>query len=254
MLQRSLPDCFHDMSFNDQDIATQLLTAYIGCVKIKQLDQLIFDEIDVFGARAFDEANIDRLIHRFENEGCRRLDPDTWIPCEVSSSQERIEELDQHNPIEKDLPDGVKLHCFQGKHRIGAAREWLAPNDIWWNFEVYDKDKLTPECRRRLRESDKRCHVFSDGEIFRNVRHYQQLREDVSAGEWLARWSPTKCREFNRIYQPKKNHQQFRVLGQCLDSLLCFPALWTSWHMGTHLPSLRCPEVRITAMLWKAGG
>ncbi|PYH98844.1 hypothetical protein BO71DRAFT_457304, partial [Aspergillus ellipticus CBS 707.79] len=212
------------MTFNDQDIATQLLTAYIGCVKIKQLDQLVFEEIDIFGSRAFDETNIDRLIHRFDNEGCRRLDPDTWIPCEIN------------------LPDGVQIQCFQGKHRIGAARAWLAPNDIWWIFEVYDKDKLSPECRRRLRESNKRYHAFSDGEIFRSVRHYQQIGEHVSAGEWLARWSPNKCREFNRIYQPKRNHQQVQDLGERLDSLLCFPALWTSWHMGTHLLSLRCPE------------
>ena len=67
------------------------------------------------------------------------------------------------------------------------------------------------------------------------VRHYQLLGENVSAGEWLARWSPNKCREFNRIYKPKINHQETWLLGERLDSLLCFPALWTSWHMGTHL-------------------
>lgn len=234
------------MASDDLTIARQLSAAEIGSVKIHQLNQLLFDDIDIFGSRAFRQSNVDRILHRFDYEGCRRLDPLTWIPCEIKLSelQPLVSGLSSGDPKEIILPDDWNLHCFQGKHRIAAAREWLAPSDTWWIFNLYDAEKLSDDCRRRLRECDSRSHTFSDGEIFRNIRHYQQREEIDAAKEWLARWSPTKCGEFNRIYEPKgKSQDEFRCLGRRLDALLCFPALWTPWHMGTHLPSLKCPEV-----------
>lgn len=63
------------MTVNDLTIARQLSAAEIGPVKLQQLDRLVFDDIDVFGSRGFQKSNIDRLVHRFDYEGCRRLDP-----------------------------------------------------------------------------------------------------------------------------------------------------------------------------------
>lgn len=63
------------MALNDLTVARQLEVAQLGCVKIEQLDQLLFEDIDVFGSRALEQSNIDRLLYRFEHEGCRRLDP-----------------------------------------------------------------------------------------------------------------------------------------------------------------------------------
>lgn len=238
------------MAVDDLQIARQLSAALIGSVRIQQLDQVIFEDIDILGSRALNVSKIDRLVHRFDYEGCRRGDPLTWVPCKLRQSEFQhilTGSSDNGDPPAITLPHGWKLHCFQGKHRIAAARRWLPPNDLWWYFEVYDADKLNENCQKKLRECEKRSHTFSDGEIFRNVRYYQQRGETASANEWLARWSPIKCREFTRIYEPKENKCEFRDLADSLDSLLHFPALWTSWHMGTHLPSLRCPEVIFTS-------
>lgn len=163
------------MAANDLRIARQLSAVEIGSVQIHQLDRLLFDDIDIFGSRGFKQCNIDRLLHRFDYEGCRRLDPLTWIPCKIKFSELQpllSESFSSSDPREITLPDGFNLSCFQGKHRIAAARQWLAPNDIWWNFNLYDADKLNDDCRRKLRECDTRSHPFSDGEIFRNIRHY----------------------------------------------------------------------------------
>ncbi|CAI7656446.1 unnamed protein product [Penicillium crustosum] len=58
------------MASDDLTIARQLSAAEIGSVKIHQLSQLLFDDIDIFGSRAFRQSNVDRLLHRFDYEGC----------------------------------------------------------------------------------------------------------------------------------------------------------------------------------------
>jgi hypothetical protein len=235
------------MSHNDLEISRQLKAAHIGTVRIQQLHLLLWEDIDVYGSRAFKQSKVDDLVHRFNYEGCRRLDPLTWIPCEVPVAELQsllTDTLAIGDPKEVKLPEDCRLPCFQGQHRVAAALQWLPPSDLWWNVDLYDSQILNEDCRQRLRECDARAQSFSDGEIFRNVRHYQQQGKTEAAQEWLAKWSPTKCREFNRIYEPKESQSEFRCLGQKLDSLLAFPALWTSWYMGTHMPSLKCPEVR----------
>jgi hypothetical protein len=153
------------------------------------------------------------------------------------------EDLRFDDPKHITLPEGSEILCYQGRHRIAAALQWLPPSDIWWTFNLYDLDKLNEDSKRRLREEGGRSRTFSDREIFRYVRHYQQQGVIKAANEWFARWTLTKCREFRRIYEPKAKQAEFRDLAKHLDMLLCFPALWISWHMGTHLPSLNCPEV-----------
>lgn len=234
------------MAVNNLETSRRLIAARIGSFKVHGLNQLLFEGNDVYGSQAFRESQVDRIIHRFEHEGCRRLDPLTWIPCEMLASdlQSIVGNISSTGYFQDlQLPGGWNLHCFQGQHRIAAALHWLDPNDYWWNFEIYDSAQLNDDCRRRLREFDQSPQSFSDGEIFRNIRHYQQRGETDAAGEWLAKWSPTKCREFNRIYYPKESKDAFNSMGEKLDSLLPFPALWKSWFMGTHLPSLKCPEV-----------
>lgn len=206
----------------------------------------------MYGSQAFRQSKVDSIIHRFEQEGCRRLDPLTWIPCEVAATdlQQLVEpSLSAGYFQDLQVSEGVNLHCFQGQHRIAAALQWLDPNDHWWNFEIYDSAQLNDACRRRLREFDQNSQNFGDGEIFRNIRHYQRGGKAEAAKEWLAKWSPTKCREFNRIYCPKASTAAFTSLGDMLDLLLPFSVLWISWFMGTYLPSLRCPEVR-KSLIW----
>lgn len=236
------------MAAKDLDIAQQLDAALIGSVKVCQLDQLCFESLDVCGSRSLNQGNIQRLLHRFNNEGCRRFDPLTWITAEVSpfelqqlKTTNSVEYLTKDHPTELKLQPGCTVHCFQGRHRLAAATIWLSPDDQWWNLILYDSTKLTAEARRKLREAERISQEFSDGDIYRNVRNYQQRGDAEPAGEWLARWTPTKCRDFKKIYEPKvDNHRDFR---ENLDALLRFPALWPPWLMGTHLLSLQCPEV-----------
>ena len=236
------------MAAKDLEIAQQLDAALIGTVKVYQIDQLLFESLDVCGARSLNQGNVRRLLHRFNKEGCRRSDPLTWITAEVLPSELQqlmtagsVECLTRENPTELKLQLGCTVRCFQGQHRLAAAKIWLSPDELWWNLILYDSTKLTADARRKLREAEYISQEFSDGDIYRNVRYYQKRGETEPAGEWLARWTPTKCRDFKQIYQPKvDNHRSFR---ENLDALLLFPALWAPWLMGTHLLSLQCPEV-----------
>lgn len=237
------------MDSTELDVALQLEAANLGSVKVRQLNQLVFEDIDVQGSRALNQSRIKNIIHRFEHEGCRRFDPLTWIPCEISKSalelllQANFQSLSLGSPIDLELQEGSEILCLQGQHRITAALEWLAPNDRWWHLIIYDSDQLNAGCRKRLREAENGSQIFSDGEIFQNIRHYQLRGEEKPAQEWLAKWSPSKCRDFNRIYSPKTSQDQRKILANKLDTLLAFPALWVHWLMGTHLTSLNCPEV-----------
>ncbi|KAB8256767.1 hypothetical protein BDV32DRAFT_152923 [Aspergillus pseudonomiae] len=235
----------------DLDIAHQVNDAILGSVKLRQLDQLLFEGLEVYGTKSLDQRNVKHLLHRFGKEGCRRMDPLTWIPAELSPSElqqllalNSLHGLTRADPKEIKLQQNWKLRCLQGKHRVAAANQWLDYSDIWWNFILYDSTKLTAESRRKLREADSSSREFGDGEIFRNIRFYQKRGDGEAAGEWLARWTPTKCRDFYQIYKEKAGQEDhgYNNLRDGLDALLSFPALWRSWHMGTHLSSLNCPE------------
>ncbi|KAB8256794.1 hypothetical protein BDV32DRAFT_152947 [Aspergillus pseudonomiae] len=235
----------------DLDIAHQVDNAILGSVKVRQLDQLLFEGLEVYGTKSLDQRNVRHLLHRFDKEGCRRMDPLTWIPAELSPSElqqllalNSLQGLTRGDPKEIKLHQSWKLRCLQGKHRLTAANQWLDYGDLWWNFILYDSTKLTAESRRKLREADSSSREFGDGEIFRNVRYYQKRGDGEAAGEWLARWTPTKCRDFYQIYKekPGQDDHGYNNLREGLDALLKFPALWHSWHMGTHLSSLNCPE------------
>lgn len=231
----------------DLEIAHQIEQAYICDVKVSQLDQLVFDTEFV------DEKNVKQLRHRFNEEGCRRLDPLTWIPARVTQAElrdiipsELPQSLKYENIHDVTLQQGWKIRCFQGKHRVTAAMEWLEDHgdERWWVLTLYDPSKLGPNACIRLQKQECGSRQFCDGEIYRNVRHYQTQGNSQAAGEWLARWSVTKCRDFKQIYHSKANrHREFR---ENLENLLPFKGLWTSWLMGAHLLSLQCPEVRCT--------
>lgn len=53
------------------------------------------------------------------------------------------------------------------------------------DFDLYDSTKLDDDCRRRLREFDGKSQSFSDGEMFRNIRHFQLDGDTVAARQWL---------------------------------------------------------------------
>ena len=63
------------MATKDLETARKLTAARIGSFRVRELDQLLFKGSDVYRSRAFRQSQINRLIHRFEHKGCRRLDP-----------------------------------------------------------------------------------------------------------------------------------------------------------------------------------
>lgn len=235
---------------SDPAIASNIAQARIATLKIRQFDCLDFEGPNIPGARCLDSRNVKRLIHRFENEGCRQLDPATWIPCELSrqqlgrliSSEAAIASLSQNPPPEVTLTEETRPLCFQGQHRTAAAVQFLNREDAWWVLDIHDSAILTADGRQRLREGEFIPQEFCDGEIYRNIRLCERRGDVVGAKRWLAKWSSTKCDDFNQLHHPDRKdfHQAFKSE---MDSLLEFPGLWKSWQMGCHLLSWQCPEV-----------
>ena len=164
------------MAAKDLEIAQQLDAALIGTVKVYQIDQLLFESLDVCGARSLNQGNVRRLLHRFNKEGCCCSDPLTWITAEVLLSELQqlmtagsVECLTRENPTELKLQSGCTVRCFQGQHRLAAAKIWLSPDELWWNLILYDSTKLTADARRKLREAEYISQEFSDGDIYCNV-------------------------------------------------------------------------------------
>lgn len=125
------------MAPNDLEFSRQLAAARMGSVKIQGLNQLVFEDINVPGSRALAQSRIDHFLHRFELEGWRRLDPLTWIPSEIPSSElQKLADngLSVGGITDLQLPEGQVLYCFQGQHRIAAALQWLPPNAFLWTY------------------------------------------------------------------------------------------------------------------------
>jgi hypothetical protein len=68
---------------SDCTVAQNIDQAQFGCVKVRQLDQLLFEGTEVPSACYFDYGNIRCLIHQFDKEGCHCLNPATWIPRKI---------------------------------------------------------------------------------------------------------------------------------------------------------------------------
>lgn len=63
------------MAPTELDITRQLDTASLGSVKVRELNRLVFKDIDIRGSQALNQSRVKNLIHRFNHEGCRRLNP-----------------------------------------------------------------------------------------------------------------------------------------------------------------------------------
>lgn len=113
---------------------------FLGCARIS-LEQLL-----ITSARPEDERNTDRLVTIFK-DSCERDDQAHFLPAIIESSvlYQALHysgldaaQLRAHPPPVLKLPDGVKLRCLHGLHRVLAARQVLAPKDHWWNVELYE--------------------------------------------------------------------------------------------------------------------
>ena len=111
-------------------------------VRLRSLDfpQDSFDDLD--------PVNVARLRSCLRRNCCR-LDVHNFIPAiiderslrdalEVSRlSRERLLSCPNGDIPELTFPEGFRLQCLHGRHRIEAAKDVLPPGDKWWTVDLY---------------------------------------------------------------------------------------------------------------------
>ena len=225
-----------------------------GSAKIT-LQQLRFEGENVPGGRALNYKNVDRLSTVFTSEGCLRLEPDHHIP--VLIEQEKLDRaLELSNVGQSDLLDfrrvpptlsfdGLEpIFALHGRHRIEAARRFLDPFDQWWVVDLYSTE-LSTAAKVDLRTEYSNERGFSDGDVFRHLRHYQLADNAIQAGKWRARLSDSKHTDIQTL------QSRYQAMSKAFDELLPFIGLWPSVQLGTfhRILTLNCEEVSMGVRL-----
>ncbi|KAJ5109964.1 hypothetical protein N7532_002609 [Penicillium argentinense] len=152
------------MSSSDSWTASQRF--YRGRAKVR------LNNLDVTGvsARTTREEHIQVLVEKFQSEGCIRLNPDNFIKALVCDNI--LPNRDDSEIQTLDLPDDIKLTVFHGKHRVLAADRFLW--DKLWIADLYS-ESLPREFQVIIREEHPNAQPFCDGDIYQNIRMYQEL-------------------------------------------------------------------------------
>jgi hypothetical protein len=81
---------------------------------------------------------------------------------------------------------------------------------------------------------------FSDGDVFRHLRHYQLNGDFAQAGRWKARTTPRKFRNVNQLVSTRD------VMSKAFDDLLPFTGLWAPLQLGclSRIMTMNCDEVQ----------
>ena len=128
------------MADTDTKIYRKKRQAFRGCIKCP-LELLQHEDVGV-DPRELDAKNVTRLVEIFKLEGCRRLEVEHHIPASISRDEfgglnrqvgGRIKENSEPLPVKPSR----NLTYLHGKHRIGAARQYLHPDDKWWVVDLY---------------------------------------------------------------------------------------------------------------------
>lgn len=198
------------------------------------------------------EEHIQTLVEKFQSEGCIRLNPDNYIKVLIPNDFPYTlgDNIASDDEI-LDLPAHVQINVLQGKHRVLAADRVIW--DKWWIADFYTESKLSkPACivytnlldlpqsfQAIIREEHPNAQPFCDGDIYRNVRMYEQLGDVDAEVKWRGRFSKTAQREMHRL------EKDFKHIRRALDKLLEFKGLWKFLkisYLGRWL-SIRCQEV-----------
>lgn len=130
-----------------ENIERQKSSHFRGRAKVP-LEFLHFSERS---PRQLDRGNVERLMDAFRDEGVKRLQADHHIPAVVGKddlqSAVRLSGLSlldllncsQDNPPRLTFPEGFRLLCLHGKHRVEAAKlsACLQGEDRWWAVTLY---------------------------------------------------------------------------------------------------------------------
>ncbi|KAF7166680.1 hypothetical protein CNMCM6106_002396 [Aspergillus hiratsukae] len=204
----------------------------------------------LFASRAFDPTHVERLKNVFQQDACARSEPCNFISAVIDDdtlnqaiiqSSATVEALRSETEMPfLLLPNGYRLRCLYGRHRVEAAKEVLIPGDSWWSVTLYH-DSIPRDLRRQLcihRDGD-----FSSGDVYRNLRHCE-LTTNTELAFWLSKLSKRSRRD---LVSTKK---RYPIILAALDKLLPFPGLWADFSFGflRRLIEISCP-VEITGYL-----
>ncbi|KAA8647895.1 uncharacterized protein ATNIH1004_006597 [Aspergillus tanneri] len=188
------------------------------------LEHLEF-ETPLYGSRVYDQKNVNRLVRVFELEQCLRLEPAHHIVAIIDNEtlQQAVTLSDVTEEQLRDasnlpwlfLPEGYRLSCLYGKHRIAAAKKFLLPGDRWWSVTLYGD--LPEHVKQRLISEAPNAKEYEFGDIFRNLRHYQLAHNDGAIGVWKSRLSKRRSEDLERL---SRRYISFTALRR-LDRVKC---------------------------------
>lgn len=137
-------------------MADALHQFFRGYAKV-ELKYLEF-QFSLFGKRVFDPSNVKVLQEKFENDECACEEPQNFITAVVNNDllEQITTESDTSPGKLKDetmlpwltFPEGTRLLCLYGRHRVEAAKHALLPGDRWWSVAFYSEGMLSPESKR----------------------------------------------------------------------------------------------------------
>jgi hypothetical protein len=139
-----------NFELDDQEVTTAKQRYYLGTVRIA-ISSLTFSK----GTRPTSQKIVKHLQHSFESDGCRRLEPANYLPAvidegilirslsESSISPESIRQPPENGtPHLLSLPQGYKIDCLHGRHRVLAAEPSLMGQNSWWTVTLYRSGEI----------------------------------------------------------------------------------------------------------------
>lgn len=105
-------------------------------------------QASLFGQRVFDVSNVERLRAKFDKDKCAREETNNYISAVISDdllkqaiglSNTTMDHLKGGTGLPwLVLPQGARLSCLYGRHRVEAAKRGvLLPGDRWWSVTLY---------------------------------------------------------------------------------------------------------------------
>jgi hypothetical protein len=142
----------------EEDIERQKSSHFRGRARVP-LEFLHFSE---HSPRDLDQGNVERLMGVYRDEGVKRLQYEHYIPAVVGKddllsavhlsglSLVHLLNSSHGNPPRLTFPEGFRLRCLHGKHRVEAAKlsARLQGQDRWWTVTLYSEG--TPSATRRF--------------------------------------------------------------------------------------------------------
>lgn len=131
---------------SDQSASDACRLCFRGYARVA-LDDLTFPDADNLLHRPVSTSNVDRLLHIFRLEGCRRDDINNVVDGIIDETSLTTSLLsqnatlpDQHLGSDGKIPWlSCSVQCLTGLHRIHAADIFLDSNDKWWIVRLFTK-------------------------------------------------------------------------------------------------------------------